>query len=255
MAASRIRGAAAGLLVVVSTWSTGAGAQTPPATPTPASATATARNFASGFTAPAPGAKVVVLPVDMELFSVSGGGVLEPRADWTDAAQKHFRSALMARKEVVGANVHELKETDVDALGQLNALHGTVAEAVFVHHMLKMPALPTKNDTLDWTLGDAVQPLHERTQADYALFFWVRDSYASPERKAAMVAMTVVGALLGVAIVPAGGQQIGYASLVDLRTGRIVWFNNLARGSGDLREAKSAEETVQVLLTTFPALK
>ena len=33
-------------------------------------------------------------------------------------------------------------------------------------------------------------------------------------------------ALLGVGL--AGGSQTGYASLVDLRTGRVVWFNNLA---------------------------
>ncbi|MCC2673340.1 MAG: hypothetical protein K0R58_287 [Ramlibacter sp.] len=243
MARTRIRAAAAGLLLAISVWAPVAHAQTP------------SRNFAPGFTAPATGSKLVILPVDMELFSVSGGGVLEPRADWTAAAQQHFRAAVLARKEMTGRNLQQLQETDVDELGQLNALHGTVAEAVFAHHMMKMPALPTKNDALDWTLGEAVKTLHDRTQADYALFFWVRDSYASPERKAAMVAMTVVGALLGVAIIPAGGQQIGYASLVDLKSGRIVWFNNLMRGSGDLREATSAEETVEALLRTFPAQK
>jgi hypothetical protein len=213
------------------------------------------RNLAPGFSARALTSKMVIVPADMELFSLSGGGVMEPRADWTDAAQKHFRAALMARKEVVGGDTQELKESDLDELGQLNALHGTVAEAVFLHHMMKMPALPTKNDALDWTLGEAVKPLHDRTSADYALFFWVRDSYASAERKAAMVGMMILGAALGVAVVPAGGQQVGYASLVDLKTGRIVWFNNLARASGDLREAKAAEETVEALLKTFPLRK
>ena len=40
----------------------------------------------------------------------------------------------------------------------------------------------------------------------------------------------------------AGGSQTGYASLVDLRTGRVVWFNNLARGFGDLREPEPARK-------------
>lgn len=213
------------------------------------------RNLAPGFTERAAASKLVVVPLDMELFSLSGGGVLEPRADWTAAAQTNFRSALMARTDVMGPNTLELKEADLDELGQLNALHGTVAEAVFLHHMMRMPALPTKNEALDWTLGDAVAPLRDRTGADYALFFWVRDSYASAERKAAMVAMTIIGAALGVGIIPAGGQQIGYASLVDLKTGRLVWFNNLARASGDLREAQPASETVEALLKTFPAAK
>ena len=209
--------------------------------------TTSSKNFAPGFTQRTPGSKLVIVPMDMELFSQSAGGVLEPRADWTEAAQKHFRTALLARASVVGSNSVELAERDLDELGQLNALHGAVAEAVFIHHMMGMPQLPTKDKTLDWTLGEAVDPLRARTGADYALFFWVRDSYASAERKAAMVAM----ALLGVGI--AGGSQIGYASLVDLRTGRIVWFNNLARAFGDLREAKPAEETVDSLLRGFPS--
>jgi len=243
MHGSRIRAAAAASLLVLACFGGTAQAQTP------------SRNLAPGFTTRAVSSKLVIVPADMELFSMSGGGVLEPRADWTDAAQKYFRAALMARTEVVGRDAQELKEADLDELGQLNALHGTVAEAVFAHHMLKMPALPTKNDALDWTLGEAVKPLHERTKADYALFFWLRDSYASAERKAAMVATMIVGAAFGMAIVPAGGQQIGYASLVDLKTGRIVWFNNLARASGDLREAQAAQETVDALLKTFPALQ
>lgn len=210
-------------------------------------------NFAPGFTTRAPASKLVIVPADMELFSISGGGVTEPRADWTDAALKHFRTAVLARKELAGGGTTELREADVDEFGQLNALHGAVAQAVFAHHMMKMPALPTKNGMLDWTLGEAVKPLRDRTNADYALFFWIRDSYASTERKAAMVGMMILGAAFGVAMVPAGGQQTGYASLVDLRSGRIVWFNNLARASGDLREAKAAEETVDVLLKTFPA--
>lgn len=213
------------------------------------------RNLAPGFAERPAASKLVLVPFDMELFSLSAGGVLEPRADWTDAAQRHFRTALMARKDIVGPDTVELKEADLDELGQLNALHGTVAEAVFLHHMVKMPALPTKNEALDWTLGDAVAPLRTRTGADYALFFWVRDSYATAERKAAMVAMTIVGAAFGVAIIPAGGQQVGYASLVDLKTGRIVWFNNLMRASGDLREVQPAAETVEALLRTFPPAK
>lgn len=210
-------------------------------------AEANTRNFAPGFTERAAGTRLVIVPADMELFSQSAGGVLEPRADWTQAAQDHFRKAVASRKHVVGDDTLELPEKDLDELGQLNVLHGAVAEAVFVHHMLAMPALPTKDMRLDWTLGEAVEPLRARTGADYALFFWIRDSYASAERKAAIVVM----ALLGVGI--AGGSQVGYASLVDLRTGRIVWFNNLARASGDLREDKPADETVEALLKTFPS--
>lgn len=207
------------------------------------------RNLAPGFVSRPAASKLVVVPVDMELFSISAGGVQEPKADWTEAASKHFGIAVNARKALLGANLSTLSDKDMDELAEINTLHGAVAQSVFLHHMMGVLKLPTKNDKLDWSMGNAVKPLKEKTGADYALFSWIRDSYASPERKAAMVAM----ALLGIGL--SGGAQIGYASLVDLNDGRIVWFNDLRRVSGDLREEKTATETVDALLSGFPAAK
>jgi hypothetical protein len=209
----------------------------------------TSKNLAPGFTHRPAASKLVIVPADIELFSISGGGVVEPRADWTDLAGSHFRAALADNRPLMGTNVQQLELRDLDEIAEISALHGAVAQSVFVHHMIGMHKLPTKEGKLDWSLGDAVRPLKEKTGADYALFTWIRDSYASAERKAAIVAM----AILGVGM--AGGQQIGYASLVDLNDGRIVWFNDLRRGTGDLREVKPAQETVQVLLQGFPAAK
>jgi hypothetical protein len=207
------------------------------------------KNLAPGFSTRAAASKLVVVPADLELFSVSGGGVMEPKADWTEAASQHFKTALDSNKQLLGASVVRISEQDLDELAEINALHGAVAQAIFVHHMVGAVKLPTKNDQLDWSLGDAVKPLKAKTGADYALFTWIRDSYASAERKAAMIAM----ALLGVGI--SGGAQVGYASLVDLNNGRVVWFNDLRRGSGDLRDAKEALETVETLLKGFPAAR
>lgn len=209
---------------------------------------AQSKNFAPGFTARAPGTTVVVVQPDMELYSLSAGGVSEPRADWTADAQAHFKTALANRAKALGARAKDLTDADMDEFAQINALHGAVAQSVALHHVGALK-LPTKADKLDWSMGDAVAPLREKTGADYALFFWVRDSYASAERKAAMVVLAVAG--IGIS----GGVQVGYASLVDLHNGRVVWFNRLLRGSGDLRDAKSADETVGALLKDFPPLK
>ncbi|HSH90814.1 MAG TPA: hypothetical protein VK996_12580 [Ramlibacter sp.] len=211
---------------------------------------AQSRNLAPGFTHRLANSTVVVVPADMELFSISAGGVMEPKADWTAAAQKNFKTSLDGQSRMIGKTAAPLTEADMDAFAQINALHGAVAESVFLHHMMgSVLKLPTKNDQLDWSLGDAVKPLKDKTGADYALFFWVRDSYASAERKAAMVAL----ALLGVGI--SGGTQVAYASLVDLRDGRVVWFNMLRRAGGDLREPAPAVETVESLLKGFPVLQ
>lgn len=207
---------------------------------------AQSKNLAPGFTQLTQQAKVVVMPVDLELFSISGGGVQEPRADWTEQAHQHLQRELLNPRTKLARQVEALAPALHDPMTELNALHGAVAQAIFFHHFLGVSKLPTKKGALSWSLGQGVQSLREQTQADYALFVWIRDSYASIERKAAMVAM----ALLGVGLT--GGTQVGYASLVDLKTGQVVWFNALNRATGDLREAKSAEDTVQTLLKNFP---
>jgi hypothetical protein len=214
------------------------------------SAWAQSKNLAPNFTTRPADTKLVIVPADIELFSLSAGGVPEAKADWTEAATKHFATGLKTKSGLLGSNVTTIKESDLDDLAELSSLHGAVATSVFVYHMFGgAGGLPTKDGKLLWSLGDAVKPLREKTGADYALFTWVRDSYASAERKAAIVVMAILGVGL------TGGSQIGYASLVDLKTGQIVWFNNLARGFGDLREEKPALETVEALLRSFPATK
>ena len=59
--------------------------------------------------------------------------------------------------------------------------------------------------------------------------------------------MRIVGlVLLGGDI--GGGTQVGVASLVDLRTGQVVWHNLLVDQTGDLRNLQGARETAGDLL-------
>lgn len=203
------------------------------------------RNLAPNFTTMVPNSKILLMPIDIELFSLSAGGVLEPKADWTAAALKHMTQALRDKKKTIGAQSLELKEAEADDFDEISSLHAAVAGSIRIHHMGSIP-LPTKQGKLIWSLGDAVKPIHERTNADYGLFVWMRDSYATAERKALMFG----AALLGVGV--SGGFQIGYASLIDLRTGDVLWFNQAISGFGDVREAKPAAESIERLLANFP---
>lgn len=206
------------------------------------------RQLAPGFTARPAGSTLVVVPADLELFSISAGGVAEPRADWTEAAQENFAQALAAQGQRLGSGTLKLSPAQLEELHEVAALHRAVARAISIHHRGGLK-LPTKDGRLDWSLGQGVRPLKERTGADYALFTWMRDSYASKERKATMVALALLGGI------STGGEQEGYASLVDLNTGRVVWFNRVDRMWGDLRSLRGAEETVDALLKDFPELK
>jgi len=211
-------------------------------------AAAQSKNLAPGFSSLPKGAKVALMPTDIELFVISAGGVVEPKADWTEAASKHFKDALTRKQQALGLSSVELTAKQAEEADEVNALHGAIARAIAFHHFGNLQ-LPTKDGKLDWSMGDSVQQIKEATGADYALFSFVRDSYASAERKAMMVGLALLG--IGITL----GSQQGYASLVDLNTGRVVWFNRLLRASGDLREPDSAGETIDALLREFPVAK
>jgi hypothetical protein len=210
-------------------------------------------NLAPGFGGLPKGAKVVMMPADIEIYSISAGGVPEPRADWTEAGQRNFKSIVTRRQGTLGLSMTQLADKDADDFAEVSALHTAIARAITVHHF--GPAslnLPTKEGKLDWSLGDSTQALKKATGADYAVFSWVRDSHASTERQAAMVAIAVLS--LGRAV-PRGGRQTAYASLVELDTGRILWFNRLSRESGNIKDEADAEETVESLFQAFPVVK
>ena len=208
-------------------------------------ALAQSRNLAPGFTTLPKDAKVVVAPLDVELFELSAGGVLAPKADWTDAANKHMGAALKRKTASLGLSSQALSDSAADEHAELLHLYAAVARSVSMHHMGAFK-LPTKEDKLEWSFGDSLRPLQQTSGARYGLFTWVRDSYASAERKVMMVGLALLGVGVG------GGAQVGYASLVDLETGQVLWFNQLISVMGDLRDEKSAVASVDNLLAGFP---
>ncbi|MBI2161378.1 MAG: hypothetical protein HYU25_13560 [Candidatus Rokubacteria bacterium] len=195
-------------------------------------------------------ARVVLMPPDIELSELSAGGVVELKAEWTERAKGHVLAALRAEIDRRNAHLGPYRAPADNparehAHNQLLKLHDQVGRAILVHHY-GVAKLPNKDGKFDWTLGEGAGVLAEDQAADYALFVFLRDSYASAGRKAAIVG----AALLGVAM--PGGTQWGFASLVDLKSGDLVWFNRLVDPQGDLREPAPAGEAVKKLLADLP---
>lgn len=191
---------------------------------------------------------IVLMPIDVELAQVTAGGILEPHAEWTEAALKHMRGALEAeasshKVKLVDYHPERGSEEDRQTSLDLVKLHRAVGGAVILHQYQPGLALPSKEGKFDWSLGPSVAAISRSHEADYALFLFVRDSYATSGR----VAVIVIAALMGAGV--PGGSQVGFASVVDLRTGDIVWFNRLARAAGDLRTPEAAAETVRALVS------
>lgn len=219
------------------------------------SALAATKSFAANdFVMPADKAlTIALLRPDVEVGEVQAGGLTEPNADWTMNARSNIQSAIGAKLKAAQAEMRVLDQQTGDAaqlVGDYQALHQAVASAIMIHKVLGVK-LPTKKDRFDWTMGPGAKPLGELSDSNYGLFLFVRDGFASASRRGVQ-AVGMLGCLVGVCIVATGSQHVYYASLVELSTGNIVWFNFLRGSSGDVREATGAESMVNALLATMP---
>jgi hypothetical protein len=220
------------------------------------------RQFADlQFTPPSGDYKLLVLRPDVTVGSITTGGMVQPRADWTDQARASIIAALKAQQAARGGNVtiverrNQLPGVGEQELADVERLNFAVDQSIVEHKYLGN-TLPTKRRIgLDWTLGEDAVRLGQKTGYDYALFMHAEDEVASGGRIALGV-LGLAGCFIGFCAPNVGGQQqLDYASLVDLHTGEVVWFTVVTAGSqipgikfGDLRTPEGAAQMVERLL-------
>lgn len=237
------------------------------AAPAPAFAKSTT---AEGFSFPADGQmKIVVFRPDVHVGSLKVGGVDEPNAEWTEQARINIQQKLEERAKLMNANITFIDELEgenaqllTDYRGLFEAVSGSIFQHVTVGDRLATKTITkeetlhgrtkkTKVQKLDWTLGPGAAQLKEATGADYAMFVFTHDAYGDAGRKAAQ-AVGMLGCLIGACVIVNAGVHIGYAGLVDLNTGDVVWFNTDLAMGGDPRELDGAEKRVGQLMEGFP---
>jgi hypothetical protein len=202
------------------------------------------------FTPPPGPFKVAVMRPDVQVSLLTAGGLEEPNADWTEKARSLLMASLTKQLNAKGGTVFQMDGSDANNAPQvadLEHLHRLVGATIFQHRFSQMTDLPTKKGKFDWTLGEDAKALKASTGADYGLFLYARDSFSSGGRQALQV-LGLASCIVGVCIAPGGGQQVGFVSLADLTTGKIVWFNVVAKGSGDLREPAGADASIHALI-------
>ena len=213
------------------------------------------------FTPPQGDYKLLVMRPDVSVGSVTTGGLVEPRADWTETARAKLLTALKAQQAARGGNMLVMERRDAlpgveaETVADLERLHYAVGSSIALHKY-SGAYLPTKRGRgLDWTLGEDAVALGRRTGHDYALFLYAEDSFASTGRVALQV-LGIAGCFVGFCAPNiGGGGQFAYASLVDLKTGEVVWFNIVQTGGqvagikmGDIRTDAGAAQLVERLL-------
>jgi hypothetical protein len=212
------------------------------------------------FTPPQGDYRLLVLRPDVSVGSVTTGGVVEQRADWTEAARTAIVTALRNQQGGRGGQLFiaerrsSVPGADAETVAELERLNFAVDQAI-AEHKYGGQYLPTKRRMgLDYTLGEDAIAFGRKTGFDYMLFLHAEDQVASTGR-VAMQILGVAGCLIGFCAPSGGSGQLAYASLVNLRSGEVVWFNVLQTGSqipgmgfGDIRTQAGADQMVERLL-------
>lgn len=200
----------------------------------------------------APGStRIVLFRPSITAGAQSTGGMFEPNADWTAQARENLTAALASAQKKLGNEVidaPELLGDDAAKLAEYQSLFSVVANSVITYKFFAGNRLPIKKrkDVFDWTLGPGVADIAKGCSCDYALFIFTEDQFGSTGRKI----FQIFAAMAYISV--KSGEHKGYAGLVDLHTGDLVWLNADLQMGGDVRTVDGAQKRVSQLLEDFP---
>ena len=194
---------------------------------------------------------------DVSVGSVTTGGLVEPRADWTEQARAKLLAALRAQQAARGGNVSDHGQAEFAARRRSGDDRRSGA-ASLCGRQLDRPAQifgrlsadqARQGPRLDARRGCCrARPPHRlRLCAVPLCRGQLRlDRAGRRSRFSALPAVSSAFARPNIG----GGGQFAYASLADLRTGEVVWFNVVSARSqiagikmGDIRTDEGAAQT------------
>ncbi len=198
-------------------------------------------------------ASILIMDPDVEVVFVTTGGS-ETRADWSQQAEANLLRAVQSQLLQSGerASVYDASELSREAQQTL-LLNQAITDALAAHVVFMdittfagpLPHVTAEN-RVPYTLGESVRALAPNAQADYALFLTSR---AQIESGGLFMAKVLIGAATG--YVPASANFRGtYVSIVDLRTGEVVWLRSY--NMGDPRNENEANSIVQQIFKDSP---
>ena len=199
--------------------------------------------------------KIVLLPIDVRVKEVSAGGSSEEVGEWSSTAKQHILGSV---DRIVGKDnkftivkMPTLTQEETSKLEEHVALYERVyLSANFAASPISGDAWKGKIKKFDYTLGNGLSFLKEKTDADAALIFVGQDFVSSDGRKAAVF----LAAMAGVSI-PLGHSFLT-AGIVDLNTGDVLWINyTFSAGNKDMRESNDVDDMVNEIIQNYPGIK
>lgn len=197
--------------------------------------------------------KLVLLPPQVTVKEISAGGIMDLVPEWTAQANANIKTelaaALAGRPEFELVTPPDLGPDENALVDQYLASYMVVGVAAHWVTNYGGSAWEFKRKHFDYTLGEGLAFVREKTGADAAIMVIGEDYVSSSGRKAAMI----VGAMFGVGI--PGGVSIISVGVVDLANGDILWMHHSQSGIKDLKDPQAVKEMVAEIVATLPGGK
>lgn len=198
--------------------------------------------------------KIVVIPAEVRVQELAVGGVLTKLPDLTEQASANLsrssRTFLTEKKSLEAIDVpNGLSADEKEQLEDYLATFYMVGLSAFNTTRAGGSAWQHKRENFDYSLGQGLSFLREKTGADAALMIVGEDIVSSGGRKTA----AFLGALAGV-IVPLGNSVV-FVCMLDLKTGDLQWIHSTSSGVKDLSNPDSANTMITEMLSSYPLAK
>lgn len=196
--------------------------------------------------------KIVLVDPEVIVKELSAGGVDEKMDEWSKQAKTNINNALnnqIASKHLFDKidQPQDLPAEQQAALEEHVALYDVVGFNAFYFGKSQFDAWKHKKGEFDYTLGNGLKGLADKTGADAALFIVGEDYVSSGGRKAARLFAAVFGVIL-----PASPTFLS-VGLVDLKTGNLLWMNYaVAADTKDLRKPEDVNAMMDDLFLQYP---
>lgn len=231
-------------------------APAPVAEPAPVPGTAPTAAAPVAPATPLPRAKVLLLPVEFDVYEQGAGGTRELVKDWTDAARANLASAATdVLGERTGLELVPMPELTPQEQQVLRDHVGVAKLIASQGTQLAGKPWERRRADFDRQLGDGLAFLHEKTTADYVLLI---DGAQAKQTGGSIFTQALLLATLGVGM-PGGGTFIR-ATLIDLEAGQVKWFNQsiglqvFGFTGSDASQSDDTKNMLRGLFKPYPAI-
>lgn len=195
------------------------------------------------------------MPLDIKMYRLTAGGVDEYVDEWTSQAKTNAQASLDAELKSVSnlawANLdsESLTEEQKDFLREQEGLFKAIAYSIVQHTYVPETGIKEQKKNFDYTIGEEVSRVMEFAPGDTLLFYSGRNYIWTAGRVMMYLFASTVFGQNAMYIVPPGQEWL-MVSLVDAKSGDVIWFNYKPM-PGDLRNEKSHKSALRSLMKDF----